>query len=162
MPDLHIRPAVEKDLPEIRRLDKEAFPAEPYPDFVLRQYFDLYGDHMLVLDDGNALQGYLIAGVPPGGGLTWLLSIGVARDLRSKGLGRELVKKWLDHLHSEGVCEFRLAVDPDNAPAVHLYKSLNFTPLGGPRKDYYGPGRDRLLMALSLPASPTPTPPRTP
>jgi len=162
MPDLHIRPAREEDLPEIARLDREAFPAEPYPDLVLRQYFDLFGDLVLVLDDGNALQGYLIAGVTPAGDLTWLESIGVARDLRGQGLGRRLVKKWLDSLHSEGVCEFRLAVHPENEPAVHLYKSLDFTPLGGPRKDYYGLGKDRLLMALSLPAAPTPAPPHKP
>ncbi|MCX5057240.1 GNAT family N-acetyltransferase [Streptomyces sp. NBC_00461] len=162
MPDLHIRTAREDDLPEICLLDREAFPAEPYPEFVLRQYFDLCCGHLIVVDDGTALRGYLIAAAPSDCGPTWLISLGVARDLRGRGLGRRLMTRMLDRLRSEGASEVRLAVDPDNEPAVHLYKSLGFTPLGGPRRDYFGAGKDRLLMALFLPAAPTPAPPRRP
>lgn len=165
MPDLRstlrIRSAREEDLPEIHRVDKEAFPFEPYPYFVLRQLFDLYGDHLIVLDDGTALQGYLLSAGPSACGPTWILSIGVARDLQGQGLGRRLIVEMLRRLRSEGVYEFLLAVDPTNEPAHHLYRSLGFTPLGAPRKDYFGPGKDRILMRLSL-RTPTPTPPHKP
>lgn len=151
-PDPDIRSVQEKELPELHRLDNEIFEFSPYPYFVLRQHFDAHGDHLLVLDDGKALQGYMLAATPPATGPTWLLSLGVARDQRGRGLGRRLMVEMLSRLRSEGVREFRLAVDPENERAVRLYTSLGFTPLGDPHEDYFGPNQDRLLMALSLPA----------
>jgi ribosomal protein S18 acetylase RimI-like enzyme len=149
-PTLIIRPARENDLPEIQRVDLEAFPAEPYPFFVLRQLFDLYGDHLIVLDDGTALQGYVIAAATSACGPAWLISLGVAQEHRGRGLARRLALEMIHRLRAEGTRELRLTVAPANQPAVHLYRSLGFTPLGDPHKDYFGPGQDRLLMALAL------------
>ncbi|WP_244188272.1 hypothetical protein [Streptomyces regalis] len=53
---LTTRGITEADLPELLRVDREVFPEDPYPYFVLRQHFDAHGDRILVLDDGECLQ----------------------------------------------------------------------------------------------------------
>ncbi|WP_406459952.1 GNAT family N-acetyltransferase [Streptomyces sp. NBC_01622] len=161
---LCIRSAVENDLPALASLDAEAFPMEPYPFFVLRQLFDVYRDHLLVVDDGHLLYGYLIA-TPPDAGLSWILSLGVTRGLRGHGLGRRLMVQSLGQLRSEHAHEVRLTVAPDNDRAVSLYEHLGFTQTGDVQKDYLGPGKHRILMTLELPDSAAPpreTPPSAP
>jgi ribosomal-protein-alanine N-acetyltransferase len=87
-----IRQVEETDLPELVRLAEEAFPEGPYPFFTLRQLFDLYPDHMLVLDGGaNGLHGYVLVGMPRDAGRGWILSLGVTRDQRGRGHGRQLM-----------------------------------------------------------------------
>ncbi|MFE9605204.1 GNAT family N-acetyltransferase [Streptomyces hokutonensis] len=144
-----IRSAAEDDLPALAHLDAEVFPAEPYPFYVLRQFFDLYSDHLLVLADGHTLYGYVLA-TSPKAGLSWILSLAITQDLQGQGLGRRLMVESLSHLRSEGVHEVRLTVDPDNDPAVFLYRHLGFVLAGDLRKDYFGPGEHRLLMTLAL------------
>ncbi|MFE0672349.1 hypothetical protein [Streptomyces sp. NPDC058867] len=41
-------------------------------------------------------------------------------------------------------------MEPTNAAAIMLYRSIGFTSEDRVRKDYFGPGEDRLVMALSL------------
>jgi ribosomal-protein-alanine N-acetyltransferase len=149
-PPLVIRPSCEEDLPEIHQLDNEVFENTPYPLFVLRQFFDMYGDHLLVLDDGVSLHGYVLASAPRNT-RSWILGLGVSPHLRGKGMGRRLLVEILHRLRCEGVREVRLTVDPDYQPAIDLYRSLAFTPAAeGRRRDYFGPDEDRLLMILSL------------
>jgi ribosomal-protein-alanine N-acetyltransferase len=159
-----IRSAVENDLPALASLDAEAFPMEPYPFFVLRQYFDVCRDHFLVLDDGHILYGYLIA-TPPDAGRSWILSLGVIPDVRGHGLGRRLMVESLRQLRSEDAHEVRLTVDPDNDRAVSLYEHLGFAQEEDVHKDYLGLGKHRILMTLKLADSAAPareTPPSAP
>lgn len=148
-PLLRIRAVTETDLPELVRLDTQAFPSGPYPYFVLRQFLDAYGDHTLVLDDGANILGYVLA-TAPNRDVSWILSLAITPGLQRQGLGRKMMDGILDHLRSEGVKEVRLTVEPDNDSAVVLYRSLGFTPEGAPRKDYFGPNQHRLLMMLFL------------
>ncbi|MFD7874261.1 GNAT family N-acetyltransferase [Streptomyces sp. NPDC059766] len=148
-PLLQIRAVTEADLPELVRLDAEAFPSGPYPYFVLRQFLDAYGDHMLVLDDGASLLGYVLA-TAPNRDLSWILSLAITPGLQGQGLGRRMMSEILDHLRSEGVKEVWLTVEPGNDTAVLLYRSLGFAPEGAPRKDYFGQNQHRLRMMLLL------------
>lgn len=85
---MRIRAVEEKDLPELARIDAEAFPSAPYPYFVLRQYFDICGDHLFVVeDDEPRLYGYVLAS-PPHHTLSWIISLGVTPELRRNGLGQ--------------------------------------------------------------------------
>ncbi|MFI6033191.1 GNAT family N-acetyltransferase [Streptomyces sp. NPDC051315] len=147
---LRIRAATEEDLPHIVALDAEAFPADPYPYFVLRQLLASFPDFVLVVEDGGNLGGYVLS-TPPNASRSWILSLGIAPDLRGQGLGRQLMTQILGRLGTEGVHSVSLSVEPGNDSAVALYRSLGFVPdPGGPRKDYFGPGAHRLLMTLSL------------
>ncbi|MER7685829.1 N-acetyltransferase [Streptomyces sp. NPDC097610] len=143
----HIRPASEDDLPALFRLDTELFPHFAYPYFVLRQLFDVYTDHLLVLDDGSSLHGYALSAPSPDGRRSWILGLGVAKQLRGQGLARGLMLETLRRLPIGGVHEVWLTVEPANTAAIALYRSLGFAEQGV-RKDYFGPGDDRLLLAL--------------
>ncbi|OIJ90929.1 GNAT family N-acetyltransferase [Streptomyces colonosanans] len=147
---LTMRGVTEADLPELVRVDREAFPQEPYPYFVLRQLFDLHGDRLLVLDDGEHLHGYVLFVTTSDGYRSWIVSLGVTRDQRGRGLGRRLMLEVLRRLRAEGVREARLTVEPTNAAAIALYRSLGFSSDEGVRKDYFGVDEDRLIMTLGL------------
>jgi ribosomal protein S18 acetylase RimI-like enzyme len=146
------RSATEMDLPGIRRLDQRIFTEDPYPFFVLRQLLDLYPDCLLlVVDDGGGLCGYVVAASPRGAKCGWIWTLGVDTRYRGRGFGRRLMTKAIDELRSQGAEEIRLAVEPSNSVAIGLYKSLGFTRLYR-HKDYFGPGADRLIMALTCEA----------
>ncbi|MEU1592093.1 GNAT family N-acetyltransferase [Streptomyces sp. NPDC005708] len=147
---LTMRGVTEDDLPELIRVDHEAFPDDPYPHFVLRQLFDLHGDCLLVLDDGRSLHGYVLYVTTRDGYRSWVVSLGVTRDQRGRGLGRRLMLEVLRRLRADDVREVRLTVEPANAAAIMLYRSLGFSSDEGVRKDYFGAGEDRLVMTLGL------------
>ncbi|MFC4504809.1 MULTISPECIES: GNAT family N-acetyltransferase [Streptomyces] len=148
--NLRIRTAKDTDLDDIVRLDAEAFPADPYPFFVLRQLLTAFPDFLLLVEDGEELRGYVLA-TPPHDAQSWVLSLGIVPDLRGQGLGRHLMTRMLSHLRAQGTHAVWLSVEPGNETAISLYLSLGFVAdPGGPRKDYFGPGQHRLLMSLNL------------
>ncbi|MFJ7772272.1 GNAT family N-acetyltransferase [Streptomyces sp. NPDC097107] len=152
---LVLRTARESDLPELRRLDEEVFQEVAYPGFLLRQLFDMYEEHFLVLDDGTGrLRGYVLAATRALGGDSWILGLCVTRDRRRHGLGRELMTEALTRLRRDGIGVVRLTVEPANLAAILLYRSLGFRPEepdAGLRRDYFGPGMDRQILRLDLP-----------
>ncbi len=147
---LTMRGVTEADLPELLRVDREVFPDDPYPYFVLRQHVDVHGDRILVLDDGESLHGYVLFVSTSDGYVSWVLSLAVMPGRQGRGLGRRLMLEVLRQLRRESVHEVRLTVEPTNAAAIMLYRSLGFTTDGTVRKDYLGPGEDRLIMTLGL------------
>ncbi|WP_320776883.1 N-acetyltransferase [Streptomyces sp. CRN 30] len=151
---LVLRAAREADLPELRRLDEEVFQEVAYPGFLLRQLWDMYAEHFLVLDDGRGrLRGYVLAGTTALDRESWILGLCVAEDRRRHGLGRELMEEVLARLRRCGTERVRLTVEPANRAAILLYRSLGFVPEppdGGLRRDYFGPGMDREVMFLDI------------
>ncbi|WP_055630109.1 GNAT family N-acetyltransferase [Streptomyces hirsutus] len=151
---LVLRTAQESDLPELRRLDEAVFQEVAYPAFLFRQLYDMYAEHLLVLDDGEGhLHGYVLAATTALSRESWILGLCVAEERRRHGLGRELMVAILARLRDSGIEQVRLTVEPANRAAVLLYRSLGFRPEqpgGGLRRDYFGPGQDRLIMHLGL------------
>ncbi|MFJ3894255.1 GNAT family N-acetyltransferase [Streptomyces sp. NPDC090083] len=147
---LTLRGITEADLPELLRVDREAFPEEPYPTFVLRQLCDIHGDRILVLDDGEGLLGYILFVSTSDGYVSWIMSLAVTPHQQGHGLGRRLMVEALRRLRTESVHQVRLTVEPTNAAAIMLYRSLGFSSEQGVLKDYFGPGEHRLLMTLAL------------
>ncbi|MEU3275716.1 GNAT family N-acetyltransferase [Streptomyces antibioticus] len=148
---LRIRAVTEDDLSHVVRLDAAAFPADPYPFFVLRQLLTAFPEFLLVVEDSaKDLRGYVLA-TPPYDAQSWILSLGITPELRRQGLGRELMTRILGLLRAKGTHAVWLSVEPGNDSAVALYRSLGFVPEPqGPRLDYFGPGEHRLLMSLAL------------
>ncbi len=82
-----------------------------------------------------------------------ILSIAVRRSHRGRGHGRLLMDEALRQLYRERVRSCFLEVDPDNAPAVSLYRSLGFAQVGARKGYYQRPGADAgaaLVMRLDL------------
>ncbi|WP_340379695.1 GNAT family N-acetyltransferase [Streptomyces sp. SS7] len=147
---LRIRSATENDLPQLERLDEEAFPCNAYPFFVLRQLITAFPDFLLLLEEDGAVHGYVLA-TSPHEAQSWILSLAIAPVQRGRGLGRQLMTELLGGLRARGTHSAWLSVEPGNETAVALYLSLGFVPdPGGPREDCFGPGEDRLLMSLTL------------
>jgi ribosomal protein S18 acetylase RimI-like enzyme len=60
-----------------------------------------------------------------------LVYLGLAPDLRGRGLGRLMLSKGLDELRQQHpTWAMTLAVDHRNGPALRLYASLGFKPFG--------------------------------
>lgn len=65
-------------------------------------------------------------------GLRWqIANVAVAEPFRGRGIGRALMEAALDHIRRERGHWAMLQVRADNAPAVHLYRSLGFEDIGG-------------------------------
>ena len=81
-----------------------------------------------------------------------LMDIGVAKELRGNGIGRELVKHFLRQCNKKQAQEAWLEVRVSNTSAINLYRDLGFE-LIEQRKHYYpsADGReDALIMRLIL------------
>jgi len=71
------------------------------------------------------------------------------KDFRGRGIATSLFEALLESLKAQGIKKLFLEVEHDNAPALGLYEKLGFTSYGY-RRDYYGPGKDAVLMNLEL------------
>ena len=72
---------------------------------------------------------------------------------RGKGLGKKMINYLIDEIHSsqpasQPASNIHLVVYPKNLPALLLYLNCGFV-IYGYKKDYFGPGTDRLLLKLS-------------
>ncbi|MEU6454229.1 GNAT family N-acetyltransferase [Streptomyces sp. NPDC047065] len=152
-PSLALRQARSTDVAELHALDEKIFQKVAYPYFLMRQLVDIYGPHLLVLDDDEHLHGYVLAATSAHNRESWILGLCVAMDHRGEGLGRLLMAAILEQLRKDGIQVVRLTVEPENRVAVRLYEHFGFLPEGpenGLRSDYFGPGEHRLVMRLAL------------
>lgn len=82
-----------------------------------------------------------------------ILSIAIRRSQRGRGHGRLLMDEALRHLYRDRVRTCFLEVDPDNAPALALYRTLGFRQVGARKAYYERPGETAaaaLVMRLDL------------
>jgi ribosomal-protein-alanine N-acetyltransferase len=70
-------------------------------------------------------------------------------EYRGQGFATSLMNKLISDLKLRGIVKVFLEVEHDNAPAIALYGKSGFTRYGL-RRDYYGAGRDAVLMSLDL------------
>lgn len=128
-------------------IHEACFPGEPWS-----------ADSIAALFGNEATFGFL----DPRGGLVLaravadeaeILTIGVAPALRRAGIGRVLLDAALGEAAGRGARTVFLEVDAGNSAAIGLYRSAGFGEAGR-RRDYYGPGRDALLLSRRLCESP--------
>lgn len=88
-------------------------------------------------------------------GAEWVLDEGnignlaVAPGHRRKGIARRLMEEIEKDLKGHGITVIFLEVRHDNEAAIALYTSLGYKTYNS-RKDYYGEGKDALLMKKSI------------
>jgi ribosomal-protein-alanine N-acetyltransferase len=76
-------------------------------------------------------------------------TVAVAAEEQGRGTGRVLLGALIDRAQGSGAAVLHLEVRADNAAAIGLYQAMGFVP-DGRRRDYYGRGRDALLMSLRM------------
>jgi N-acetylglutamate synthase-like GNAT family acetyltransferase len=55
-------------------------------------------------------------------------TIGVDPDCRHKGIGRQLMKEFMDHLRELGVQKLHTLVDLDDSKLMQFFRANEFTP----------------------------------
>ena len=105
-----------------------------------------------VLEGPDGLGGYGIMSM--NAGEAHILNICIRADLRGHGYGRRLLAWLLDQARDAGQGWAFLEVRPSNRPAILLYESLGFEPVGI-RRGYYqavGGREDAIVYRLDLDA----------
>jgi ribosomal-protein-alanine N-acetyltransferase len=144
------RDANSMDIPVLVSLDKELFPYSPWSSGQYREEITAPTRLFVVaLDEGLSVIGY--AGVfAPGGAEADILTVGVIPQHRGQGIARALMARITEWAIDQGSIAMMLEVKTDNAAAISLYESLEYSKLNI-RKDYFGSGLDALVMRKELP-----------
>jgi ribosomal-protein-alanine N-acetyltransferase len=143
------RDANSMDIPVLVSLDKELFPYSPWSSGQYREEITAPTRLFVVaLDEGLSVIGY--AGVfAPGGAEADILTVGVIPQHRGQGIARALMARITEWAIDQGSIAMMLEVKTDNAAAISLYESLEYSKLNI-RKDYFGSGLDALVMRKEL------------
>ena len=144
------RVANSMDIPVLVSLDKELFPYSPWSSGQYREEISAPTRRFIVaVDEGLSVIGY--AGVfAPGGAEADILTVGVIAQHRGQGIARQLMAGITKWAIAQGSIAMMLEVKTDNAAAISLYESLEYSKLNI-RKDYFGSGLDALVMRKELP-----------
>lgn len=144
-----LRPAAERDLADIVRIERSCF-ADPWSEESFRR---LLGGppaifQVLVLPPENRVAGYVIAfAIGPD---AELLNVAVEPESRGKGFAGQMLDAVLIQLGNSGVRTAFLEVRESNAAARGLYGARGFKEIGR-RKNYYRrPVEDALVMRRIL------------
>ena len=141
------RPMVAADIDQLVKAELRCFPEDPWTAEAFSSILSLPAFHGVVLEEAGRFIGYLVAYEILDEGE--LLNIAILPEDRGRGLGRRLLKNWLDRLREERFRAVFLDVRVNNDPAIRLYESFGFKVIGT-RKGYYTNGENALEMMLAL------------
>jgi ribosomal-protein-alanine acetyltransferase len=141
-----VRPATLGDVPALVRVERAAFGDGAWTEAMVREELGGPARHYILAQRGSTVVAY--------GGMFLaedadIMTIGVVPAERGSGIGRRLTSDLVDAAREAGARAVFLEVQVGNGPALGLYASLGFLPLGT-RSNYYGPGRDAVVMRLEL------------
>jgi len=147
---LTVRPFRLGDLPEIMRLEKEAFGRHAFDAATFLYYATVERQGFLVCELEGEFCGYVVARRSDlRRTLGEIPSIAISPALRRQGIGRLLLEWALAHLVGRGVEVVRLQVAVENTAAIALYESAGFSRRRR-LEDYYGRDEDAVEMEKQL------------
>jgi ribosomal-protein-alanine N-acetyltransferase len=148
VPEVHIRPMMEIDLPEVAAIELRSY-AFPWSESIFRDCLRV-GYTCRALDLAGQILGYAVMSL--GAGEAHILNVCVRDEFRSVGFGRRLLEHLMDRAAAAGVGEAFLEVRPSNLAAIRLYQHLGFEQIGIRRGYYQAPdGReDAIVLKLVL------------
>lgn len=148
--DFEISLLSEADLVEVAGLERSAF-ARPWSAEQMRSGLCAGTLSLLGARGPLGLVGYVgLSVVAPE---MEILNVAVDPLWRGRGVGRELVRRALELGRELGAKTCFLEVAADNNPALNLYRSQGFSPVGS-RRGYYldqGEGVDAVVMKKEIP-----------
>ncbi len=150
-PSLHIRFAVESDIPELVALLQDLFSIEA--DFQgdpvkqergLRLLLESFGGRIWVAEEQGCIVGMctlqVLISTAEGGPVGLVEDVVVASERRGLGIGRQLLMAMETWAMQQGMRRLQLLADRDNGPALECYRRLGWkeTHLIGWRKTLSG------------------------
>jgi [ribosomal protein S18]-alanine N-acetyltransferase len=143
VPEVHIRPMVEIDLPEVAAIEQASY-AFPWSENIFRDCLRV-GYTCRALDLSGQVIGYGVMSL--GAGEAHILNVCVRNEFRNLGFGRRLLEHLLERASASGVTEAFLEVRPSNLAAIRLYQHLGFEQIGIRRGYYQAPdGREDAIV----------------
>src|SRR3954468_4149338 len=143
VPEVHIRPMIELDLPEVARIEQASY-AFPWSENIFRDCLRV-GYTCRALDLAGQIIGYGVMSL--GAGEAHILNVCVREEFRSVGFGRRLLEQLMERAAEAGVSEAFLEVRPSNLAAIRLYQRLGFEQIGIRRGYYQAPdGREDAIV----------------
>jgi ribosomal protein S18 acetylase RimI-like enzyme len=153
LPNLTLRTATLDDLDALAALEEEVFAGEEVQ-IDRRQWRYLLTDatgEIVVAESAGLLAGALVLGHRRGGKSLRIVSLGVAKHARRRGVARRLLKRTLEYARKHGFELVHLEVRSDNRAARAAYRKFGFVEVSELR-DYYGRGKHGLRMELQVTA----------
>ncbi len=114
-----------------------------------RLFFDHFYDSGLAAEQDDRLVGFLIgfrSQAEPG--VAYIHFVGVAPELRGKGLGRALYRRFFADVRLLGCSTVRCVTSPVNTGSVAFHRSMGFS--DRLHTDHDGPGVDRVVFNRDL------------
>ena len=145
MSDIKIRPLIKEDIPAVATLDALCF-SMPFTENALNELFLNTSWHFFVATENDTVVGYISFYCILDE--TEIVNVCVMPELRGKGIGRALTKCAIDFNRETNGSRVMLEVRKSNTPAIKLYESLGFIPVGVSKNHYKLPTEDAILMNL--------------
>ena len=148
-----IRSATKRDVPELQRLDSEAFPDIPMTSTYFYESIGFAAVDILVSEaPQDKLAGFISLFQNQRADSTLQIgSLAIDEKMRAQGLGGKLIEASIKLAIQEKFKVFELVVWPGNAKAISLYKNMGFE-VKSTIENYYGDGNQRYQMQLDLEA----------
>lgn len=145
MSDIKIRPLIKEDIPYVAELEAACF-SVPFTEKALNELFLNTSWHFFVATYNDTVVGYISFYCILDE--TEIVNVCVMPELRGKGIGRALTNCAIDFSRENNGSKVMLEVRKSNAPAIKLYESLGFIPVGVSKNHYKLPTEDAILMNL--------------
>jgi ribosomal protein S18 acetylase RimI-like enzyme len=144
-----IRPAVADDLEALVDIEQRCFESDRLSRRSFRHFLASDTAECLVAEENGRLLGYALVLFHGRTALARLYSMAVLPEHQGRGLGRTLLHAAEAAALDGGTAVMRLEVNPNNAAAVSLYRSVGYVDFGVYRA-YYEDDSDALRMAHAL------------
>ena len=144
-----IRPASLADVAELAELERACF-SDPWTSAGISDTIQYETARTFVAQDSDRIVGYVMARISGTEGE--ILDLAVLPELRRRGIGRTLLQAVWKAMQHDGVKELYLEVRESNLPAIELYRSHGFRPVGLRPRYYRNPPEDALVLRAALSA----------
>ena len=147
-PGERLRPMTVADLDRVMEIEPRAYEF-PWSEGIFRDCLRV-GYCCWCYEENDELTGYGVMSVAAGE--SHILNLTVRPEVQRKGIGRKLLKHFIQLARRHNADTLMLEVRPSNTAAIRLYEAQGFNEIGV-RRNYYpaADGReDALLLALYL------------
>ena len=145
MSEIIIAPLEKQDIIHVAMLEATCF-SMPFTEKALSELFLNTSWHFFVAKQGNNVVGYISFYCIIDE--TEIVNVCVLPEYRGQGIGRRLTQCAIDFNTEIKGTKVMLEVRISNTPAIKLYESLGFIPVGVSKNHYKMPTEDALLMNL--------------